>query len=195
MLYFMFCLFFAFFCVIFNVGDNMIIDDFMTIGDRIKKARKNAGLTQKELGERLGVSAAMVSQYETGSRTPRIDTMKRISTALNVPIQDLLNANYTGDVIKSAIPIAQEFKQTISNLNPDDPIPDDVRSQINEFTDTMEGLFLHLDSDKYMRELFEHQYIAFLDRLNVYGILVSIKFISDLIKNPKFTTSHTPKQE
>ena len=191
----MFCLFFAFFCVIFNVGDNMIVDDFMTIGDRIKKARKNAGLTQKELGERLGVSAAMVSQYETGSRTPRVDTMKRISSALNVPIQDLLNTNYSGNVIKSAIPIAQEFRQTISNLNPGDPIPDDVRSQIDEFSETMEGFFSNLDSDKYMRELFEHQYIALLDRLNVYGILVSIKFITDLIKNPKFTTSNKQEQE
>lgn len=62
----------------------------MTIGERIMKARKAVGLTQEELGKRIGVSASMVSQYETGARTPKVGTIQRFSDALNAPIMDVL---------------------------------------------------------------------------------------------------------
>ena len=54
----------------------------MDIGEKIKAARKSAGLTQKELGEKLGVSAAMIAQYETGKRTPKISTIEKIMNAI-----------------------------------------------------------------------------------------------------------------
>ncbi len=49
------------------------------IGRIIKEARKEKGLTQKELGEKLGVSYQMIAQYESGHRKPKIETLKRIS--------------------------------------------------------------------------------------------------------------------
>jgi len=61
----------------------------MSIAELIKAARKAAGLTQKELGERMGVSDASIAQYESGQRNPKIDTIVRISEALNVPIDQL----------------------------------------------------------------------------------------------------------
>ena len=36
----------------------------MSIGEQIKKYRNEVGLSQKELGEKLGVSQAMIAQYE-----------------------------------------------------------------------------------------------------------------------------------
>ena len=39
-----------------------------TIGDAIRNERKKCNITQKELAERLGVSASMIAQYETGKR-------------------------------------------------------------------------------------------------------------------------------
>lgn len=38
--------------------------------DRIKKVRKDSGLTQVEFGEKIGVKGNTVTNYETGSRTP-----------------------------------------------------------------------------------------------------------------------------
>ena len=58
----------------------------MTTGELIRAARKKAGLTQKELGAKLGVSGAMIAQYETGVRTPKIETLQKISNALNLDI-------------------------------------------------------------------------------------------------------------
>ena len=43
----------------------------MSIGKLIRDARKKKGLTQKELGERLGISDVSVAQWENGLRYGR----------------------------------------------------------------------------------------------------------------------------
>lgn len=62
----------------------------MIISDRIKAARKSKGLSQKELGELLGISAASVSQYENGDRNPKLETLQRFAKALGVSVDKLL---------------------------------------------------------------------------------------------------------
>ncbi len=62
----------------------------MTIGERINKIRKQKGMTQKELAEKLGVSYVMISQYEHGIRKPKIKMIKNIAAALNVEYTELL---------------------------------------------------------------------------------------------------------
>ena len=54
----------------------------MTIGQLIQKARKEAGLTQVELGARLGVSGSMIAQWENDLRKPKNATAWRIYAAL-----------------------------------------------------------------------------------------------------------------
>lgn len=56
----------------------------MSFGHRLKEARKRTGMTQKELGERLDVSASMIAQYETDNRTPLPKTLDKLAEALNV---------------------------------------------------------------------------------------------------------------
>ncbi len=65
----------------------------MTTGERIKVARKNAGLTQKLLGEKLGVSYQTIAQWENGLRNPKFETLRKISKEINCPITDLLTAD------------------------------------------------------------------------------------------------------
>lgn len=59
------------------------------IGTKIKKYRKEKGLTQKELGKLLNVSGAMIAQYEKGIRKPKIETLDKIASALGVKIVDI----------------------------------------------------------------------------------------------------------
>lgn len=56
----------------------------MTTGKRIQQARKAKGLSQKQLGEKLDVSASMIGQYENDLRNPKVETLLRIAAALNV---------------------------------------------------------------------------------------------------------------
>ena len=58
------------------------VTDSETIGERIKKARKEMKLTQRQLAEILGVSGAMVAQYETGARKPKYETVAKFADAL-----------------------------------------------------------------------------------------------------------------
>ena len=63
----------------------------MNIGERLRALRKEAGLTQKELGERLGVSASMIGQYETNLRKPKYETLERIASVLDVSISEFID--------------------------------------------------------------------------------------------------------
>lgn len=62
----------------------------MTVGERIKAARKQAGLTQKELAERLGLSFQAIAQWENNLRKPKLETLQKIAAALEVPIYELM---------------------------------------------------------------------------------------------------------
>ena len=61
----------------------------MTIGDNIRAYRKKAGLSQRELGEKIGMSQQQLAQYESNIRTPKADNIKRIADALGVPMVQL----------------------------------------------------------------------------------------------------------
>lgn len=63
----------------------------MTTGERIKKARKRAGLTQKALGEKMGLAPQTIAQWENGLRNPKIGTIKAIAKALGVRDNELLD--------------------------------------------------------------------------------------------------------
>ncbi|KLV09236.1 XRE family transcriptional regulator [Photobacterium aquae] len=60
------------------------------IPTRLKEARKKAGITQKELGIRIGMEPSSASgrmnHYEKGRHTPDIGTLRRMADELNVPL-------------------------------------------------------------------------------------------------------------
>lgn len=60
------------------------------ITERLKQARKKANLSQKALGERIGMDAssasARMNQYEKGKHTPDVKTLKLIADELGVPL-------------------------------------------------------------------------------------------------------------
>lgn len=62
----------------------------VTIGQRIRDARKEKGLTQKKLGELCGMSDAQIRQYEIGYRNPSYKTLNKIADALGVNKGDLI---------------------------------------------------------------------------------------------------------
>lgn len=63
----------------------------VNIGNRIKAARQEKGISQEELAQVIGATKSAVSRYEAGKRQPRYDQLQRIATALEVPIQELMD--------------------------------------------------------------------------------------------------------
>lgn len=56
------------------------------IGAIIRRARRNAGLTQTELGKRIGLRQATVSKLEKGEPATRLSTLLDALTALGLEI-------------------------------------------------------------------------------------------------------------
>ena len=69
----------------------------MEIGSNIRSIRKQKGLTQKQLGEILGVSQAAVGQFENNKSVPQVKTLEKIANALGVPTSQLLGEDYMID--------------------------------------------------------------------------------------------------
>ena len=63
----------------------------MTFSEKLKEARKNAGLSQEQLAEKLCVSRQAVTKWETGKGMPDIENIKAVSGLLNVSIDYLLS--------------------------------------------------------------------------------------------------------
>ena len=65
--------------------------DGSPVAGRLKEARKNAGLSQKNLGELAGVdqnsASARLNQYETGKHSPDFGMLQRLAEVLNVPVE------------------------------------------------------------------------------------------------------------
>lgn len=59
------------------------------IGRKIREARKKKGMTQAELGQKIGTTAAWIWMYENGRRPLYVETLVSISTALEVPFEEL----------------------------------------------------------------------------------------------------------
>jgi transcriptional regulator with XRE-family HTH domain len=62
----------------------------MIASERLKEARQKLNLTQKELGNIIGVKPAEISQYESGKRTPRWDAFNKILDVLNISADEVL---------------------------------------------------------------------------------------------------------
>lgn len=61
-----------------------MLKDAEGMGLRIRVARVSRNVSQRQLADMVGKSLSTVSMYETGKRTPRVDTLKRIAEALDV---------------------------------------------------------------------------------------------------------------
>jgi transcriptional regulator with XRE-family HTH domain len=62
----------------------------ITVGKRIKQARENAKLTQKELAQKAGKGFSTIQKYEMDLVTPPLDVLRKIANVLNVSVADLL---------------------------------------------------------------------------------------------------------
>jgi len=58
----------------------------MDIGTTIKKARRSKGIKLRQLSEGTGLSKPYLSQIENSERIPKVATLEKIATYLNIPL-------------------------------------------------------------------------------------------------------------
>lgn len=53
---------------------------------KIKRARKESKMSQRELGDALGVSDKAISSYESGRAVPRLNTLQKLAKITHRPV-------------------------------------------------------------------------------------------------------------
>lgn len=64
-----------------------------TIGQRIAKLRKQHGMSQENLAEKIGVSSQAVSKWENDASCPDISLLPQLAKLLGVTVDELLTGN------------------------------------------------------------------------------------------------------
>lgn len=81
----------------------------MNVGYRLRQRRRELGLSQKELAQRLGVTPAAVSNYESGQNAMREDILVKLFTVLDVEPNYLYQDAYRS----SGFPLSEEEKELV----------------------------------------------------------------------------------
>lgn len=151
----------------------------MTTGQRIKAARMKAGLTQKELGAKLGVSESFIAQYETDKRNPKIETLEKIACALGVHPGELQGfVNYGDDPwapgydIWAPPGISNERLEHLRDLR------DQVRANQQEFQ-----VFQRVQVN---RDINEIEMLEYYNRLNDSGKQVAVERVKELTEISRY---------
>ena len=78
-------------------------------GASIKALREAGGMTQSQLGDRIGVSSKTVSKWETGKGLPDISLIEPLAEALGVSVMELMqgrqivNRNTSGNMLRARL--------------------------------------------------------------------------------------------
>lgn len=96
--------------------------------ENIKKLRKLNGMTQWELGEKLGISASAVGMYEQGRRQPDSKTLLKLSEIFSVSVDEILNGKKTKDIVEYCDDFLSTFSKKEFTLNEKALTEDDVFS-------------------------------------------------------------------
>ena len=130
-----------------------------TIGENIKKVRKQKHMTQRELAEALGMRDAAISKYEKGIVTPPLETLKQLADVLQVPIAYLLSGSLYPQTV---------FHDDNGIVDVVSGVPDDVAQLVG------------LSSDN------KAQLLEAFDKLNEDGQKVAVERVEELTEIPKY---------
>mgnify|MGYP001623148347 FL=1 len=67
------------------MGNGQVFD----FGLRLRKLREEKGLSQEELGKRIGVSKGSIYRYESNVQVPSLDTAKKLAKVLGTTLDHL----------------------------------------------------------------------------------------------------------
>lgn len=71
----------------------------MTLSEKLQTLRKEAGLTQEQLAERIQVSRQAVSKWESGQARPGIDKLRQLSDVFHISVDELLSESPLAEIM------------------------------------------------------------------------------------------------
>lgn len=112
----------------------------MTIAENLARARSDSGLGQEDVANALGVSRAMVSYWEAGSRVPNDRQLAALSRLLRSPIAVLVGA-------EAPTPAPDVAAMLLRGADQD--VPDDATPGVREFVEFLDAYAELADATKF----------------------------------------------
>ena len=152
----------------------------MSIGNNIRNARKNQKMTLQQIADKMGCSQQNISQYETGKRKPKLETLQKLSKALDVPLDNLLELgnNHTSEELMEIIEIYNEQQKELNKDNA-------IRHHL---------LIHHYDEMGRIGRDSLFEILAHLKLLNEDGQTEASKRVEELTEIPRYTKPDEPPQ-
>lgn len=119
-----------------NDGGTEETMDYTILGRNIAKARNKNHMTQEFLAEKIDVSTVFISQIETAVRKPSLETIYKISIALNTTVDHLIGNN---DLRVSY----DEIAKLLSDMND---------KEMNFITNVLREICVNLKSNQIFRD-------------------------------------------
>ena len=102
----------------------------MTLGEKIKRLRKEKDWSQEKLGKKIGADAHRICNYEKGKVTPSAEALVKIAGSLGVTVDYLLTDD-TDQIAKAKLTdkeLLEQFKQ-VEKLSEEDKVT--IKNVIN----------------------------------------------------------------
>ena len=88
----------------------MMVQQQLALANFLKEKRIRAGLSQKEVAEKLGYSTAQfVSNWERGLSAPPVETLKVIAEMYNVDLDEVFNVTLESAVNRLTVDLREKF--------------------------------------------------------------------------------------
>lgn len=176
---------------------DIVYDDNFSLGEKIKYYRSKAGLTQKELAQRAGLSASAIQLYELGKRTPKTSTLFLLAEALNVPeLAPSMNSIPIGNTIAESY--MKHYEKERQKQYEDYFVSMREKYETNAFivdvmdkfpaTLTEDQKTIAQKADKELYEIIPNMIDIELDFLSADGCRELQRVIYDMLKNPEYRT-------
>lgn len=168
----------AFFTELCYVIDGVIC---VNVGKNIRAARRNAGLTQSQLAEKINVPYQSIGQWERGTRNPKYETLEKIAAALNVHPGDLMGLKDYGDGLWAPSDISEDeledVKVRVLRIKED-------RKGLEMLNHNLQKQFLEQDERK---KKIQHIFMI-VESLTDDGLNEIIRLVEVIAGNPKMST-------
>ena len=170
----------------------------ISLGEKIKKARLEAGLTQEELSELLMVSRAAVAKWETNRGLPDIENLKFIASALSVSVDYLLDENNSVDFSITKKPINLNKYGFDGRLSGFKKLKIKEQIVLDEYHDSEINMLTvvktYNSSSEKMVDNFVGWFSTLLGGLPLFGIYDFSKAISTLVADQYYLVDKKDKQ-
>lgn len=140
---------------------------------RIRSLRNEFGLTQEELGKKIGQTKSNISKYETGALEPGIDTLKALAVFFNVSLDYLMGKS---DIRNPYNQLPDKFNRSSNNKNTTINLP-------TEFSTPEEAMKFVLEQNVIMGfggfdvdKLSDDEVVEFANSLLEHLKLLSLKY-------------------